>query len=220
MGLRLTLMMVALFSVTAFAEQESNPAPNKSYGDIGVEKVLRLDKDVKIYCDLKDMPPLIGKNIPVRIKGLKPSANPQDNLELLIFLNDVLLSNPDQPKPVQLKNIERGEHFCLVADIQIDNQDLCTMLVEKKLVNKVIEVPNSTPPGAENTANDPKTTPENSAATDTQASGKYVAAKSSKVYHLNTCSHAKRIDPSNAVYFSTKEEAEASGRRPCQTCKP
>ena len=124
-----------------------------------------------------------------------------------MFLNDLLLSKSDQPHKIQLKNIERGKHFCLVADIQIDNQDLCTLLVEKKLVNKVLEVPSSSSAADKKTEN-------------TQIECGYIASKSSKVYHRSTCTHAKRMDAAKTVTFSSHEEAEKTGRRPCKTCKP
>lgn len=46
----------------------------------------------------------------------------------------------------------------------------------------------------------------------------YVASKSSKVYHMVECGQAAKILESNRVYFSSRSEAEASGRRPCSYC--
>ena len=49
---------------------------------------------------------------------------------------------------------------------------------------------------------------------------KYIASKRSDVFHHISCSHAQRIKPENKIYFSTREEAIASGRKPCKVCKP
>lgn len=49
-------------------------------------------------------------------------------------------------------------------------------------------------------------------------SKRYVASRNSEVYHIVECGHASRIDSSNRIYFSTREEAEATGRRPCSYC--
>ncbi|BER92722.1 MBL fold metallo-hydrolase [Atrimonas thermophila] len=56
-------------------------------------------------------------------------------------------------------------------------------------------------------------------ATET-ATYQYVASKNSSVFHYPWCSYAQKIKPENKIYFSTREEAVASGRRPCKVCKP
>ena len=53
-----------------------------------------------------------------------------------------------------------------------------------------------------------------------EASGGYVASKNSKVFHKADCGDAARILDKNLVHFDTREEAVASGRRPCKKCKP
>ena len=199
--------IITMLLAGAATTGQSKTEPVQSYGDAEVSSVLRLDEHVRLYCNIADLPPIIGKNIPVCIKGLKPSSNPNQNLELLMFLNDLLLSKSDQPHKIQIKNIERGKDFCLVADIYVDEQDLCTLLIDKKLANKVIEVPSSTP----NTGKEKEST---------QIEGGYIASKSSKIYHRATCPHAKRMDRSKAIIFTSREDAEKTGRRPCKICKP
>jgi hypothetical protein len=204
--LKLTLTAIIALTVTSIALQPSKPNPIQSYGDMKVTALLRLDEHVRLYCDISELPPVIGQNIPVCIKGLKPAAETKDNLNLLMFLNDLLLSKNSNPKQILLKDIQRGEQFCLVADIEVDGQDLCGLLIEKKLAQKVIEVSQS-----EKTDSPP------SSAVNQNG---YIATQSSKVYHRSTCSHAKRIDATKAVSFSSRENAEKTGRRACKTCKP
>jgi len=48
----------------------------------------------------------------------------------------------------------------------------------------------------------------------------FVASRNSRIYHKSDCTTAKRITPTNLIRLKTKEEAEQSGRRPCQRCKP
>jgi len=202
--LKLTLTTIIALSVTGTAIQESKPELIESYGDAKVSSVLRLDEHVRIFCDIVELPPVIGQNIPVCINGLKPADNAKDNLKLLMFLNDLLLSKNSEPKEIVLKDIRRGERFCLIADIEVDGQDLCDLLIEKKLAEKVIEVAPSKKTDSTPAANE----------------GGYIATKSSKVYHRATCSHAKRMDAAKAVTFSSRQDAEKTGRRPCKTCKP
>lgn len=46
----------------------------------------------------------------------------------------------------------------------------------------------------------------------------YCAADKTAVYHLSTCSTAKRIAPANLHYYATPEEAAAAGLKPCSMC--
>jgi hypothetical protein len=49
---------------------------------------------------------------------------------------------------------------------------------------------------------------------------KYAASKKSKVFQYINCSYEAKIKPENLILFKTREEAIASGRRPCKKCKP
>lgn len=50
--------------------------------------------------------------------------------------------------------------------------------------------------------------------------GKYIASRKSDVFHYATCGYAKKIKPENRVFYNTREEAIADGKRPCMVCKP
>lgn len=49
---------------------------------------------------------------------------------------------------------------------------------------------------------------------------KYASSKKSEVFHYITCSYVSKIKPENLILFKTREEAIASGRRPCKKCNP
>ena len=46
----------------------------------------------------------------------------------------------------------------------------------------------------------------------------FVGSKNSTIYHLPTCSSAKRIKPENLVCFKDATEAQARGYRPDKNC--
>jgi len=48
----------------------------------------------------------------------------------------------------------------------------------------------------------------------------YAASKNSDVFHLTSCHYVANISSANLICFATREDAIASGRRPCKTCKP
>lgn len=48
----------------------------------------------------------------------------------------------------------------------------------------------------------------------------FVGSRHSTIFHRTTCTHARRIKPSNAVRFKTAREAQEAGRKPCKSCRP
>ena len=57
---------------------------------------------------------------------------------------------------------------------------------------------------------------------DAQSSsaGQYVGSVNSDKYHYPSCQHAKKILPSNKIWFSSAEDAKAHGYVACKVCKP
>jgi hypothetical protein len=49
---------------------------------------------------------------------------------------------------------------------------------------------------------------------------KYVASKSSNIFHRPDCRWAKNISPENLVKYKSREEAIKAGKRPCKSCRP
>lgn len=52
------------------------------------------------------------------------------------------------------------------------------------------------------------------------ATTSFVASVNSDVYHVSSCFYVDRIKESNRIWFTSAEEAEASGRRGCSRCQP
>jgi len=49
---------------------------------------------------------------------------------------------------------------------------------------------------------------------------RYVASKSSSIFHKPECRWASNISQENLVNYKSKEEAIKAGKRPCKTCNP
>ena len=49
---------------------------------------------------------------------------------------------------------------------------------------------------------------------------KYIASKSSNIFHKPDCRWAKNISDQNLVIYKSKDEAIKAGKRPCKTCNP
>ena len=68
--------------------------------------------------------------------------------------------------------------------------------------------------------------PETTAPTETvapvvpPATGQYVGSIGSNVFHNPNCSYVKKILPENMIWFSSRDDAIAQGKRPCKRCNP
>lgn len=190
--------------------------PMDVYGDAVVSKIYRIDQTCTLYCDIEDFPPVIGRDMPVKINGLKTANAAEYNQKIQAFLTDLLLPESKESetlKTVRLKNIRRGETFCFLADIEIDGKDLCDLLVEHGLAQRIIQV--KTPDAPQATAD-----PAPRVRAQRAARNPYVASKTSKIFHRVGCAHAKRIDADKLIYFSSRQEALRTGRQPCKSCNP
>lgn len=193
------------------------------YGQAVVENVLRVNSQCRVICDIADWPAIIGKEMPVQIRGLDPqqSFDLPTRQFILETLTDALnqppaAADPNNPaKPIiLLKHIQRSQAFCLIADVEVNGRDMAQMLVDKGYAKKLIIPKTAVIAPATPAAVDYTMTP-------TPAVGDgFVASKSGKVFHKPTCSHAKRIQDTTKVIYQTRDQAIAAGRRPCQTCNP
>lgn len=209
-----------LFCVGAvFAQQGAEVKPDH-FGDAAVARVFRVDAACRIYCDIADWPAIIGSEIPVQIRGLEPQT--EFALAVRTFILDTLnnaLKTSDANQPaVQLKHVQRGQTFCLIADVEATGKDLGQMLIDKGYAKKLI-VPQNAEPAAQAQPAASESEQPKAASSAVPAEG-FIASKSGKVFHKPTCSHAKRIQDKTRVVYSTKDQALAAGRKPCQTCNP
>lgn len=217
-------LAVFLFCSSVVFSQQSPETKTDSFGDAVVTKALRVDAACRIYCDIADWPAIVGSEIPVQIRGLEPQA--EFSLTVRTFILDTLTAaakttdanNPAAPA-IQLKYIQRGQTFCLIADVAVDGNDLGQMLIDRGYAKKLI-VPQNAEPATQALPAASESEKQNTSSPAAALAEGYLSSKSSKVFHKPTCTHAKRIKENTKVVYKTKEDAVASGRRPCLACKP
>lgn len=218
-----------LFTVTINLSEapSAQQAGESTYGNAEISRVIEITSDFTLICDILNYPPVIGHNMPVRIRGLESPQNLPDP-GLREFLDSLLRSDRNDPNHiVLLKNIQRGDRFCLIADIEVDGRDLGDHLVCRGLVKRILKVPSGdaetdSPPASltpQPPAPQPATPVSKPSAANPPHSQRYVASKSSRIFHRADCPHAKRIAEEKKIYFHSREQA-AAGRRPCKACNP
>ena len=214
-----------ILSAPVPADAKAQYVDSTKYGSAAIERIIRIEKDYTLICDLKDFPPIIGRHIPVRIRGLDNESTQFSPLLHQFMEKHLLASGSDPNDPVMLHKIQRGRTFCLIANVDIHGHDLGDLLVEKGFVNPILQVvapdiPQKPElPASENKVVETKPIAAEPVETET-VNLSFVASKSSKIFHRPDCSHAKRIAEANKIVFKTRKEAESTGRRPCKTCSP
>lgn len=197
------------------------------YGQAEAAQVVQVLPDFCLVCNIRNYPPVVGEKMPVYIRGLQ-AAGTQADSKVQTYLQTLLCKQPQDPnQAIVLKNIQRGETFCLIADIEINRRDIGDYLVEQGLVERILKAPvseqdappSTEPPAKQPTVLQPKAPPALTIAPGPMPTQGYIASKGSRIFHRIGCPHINRIGEAQRMYFRTREEA-ASGRRPCKTCNP
>ncbi len=120
-------ILITILFVVCVAYAASKP---KMYGDVKVTYVRNYDADT-ITVNVPDWPDIIGKEISVRINGIDAPEMRGGNEQTKQLADrakrfvGMFMKFGD----VELKNIQRGKYFRIVADVEVGGFDLGSLLV-------------------------------------------------------------------------------------------
>ncbi|UZP67987.1 thermonuclease family protein [Desulfovibrio mangrovi] len=122
----LVLLVCLLVYPTAAKAHETN------YGDMEAVVVRVVDGDT-IIVDIPDLPPVIGKNIGIRISGCDTPELHDKRPEKRALAQQAksFVTTLLQGKKVRLKDVKRGKYFRLIADVVIQQISLSTLLIDE-----------------------------------------------------------------------------------------
>jgi endonuclease YncB( thermonuclease family) len=123
-------------------EKPKKPAINKpmlsffenGYGNCTVSKIISVYDGDTFRCDIEGLPDIIGKNISLRgvdtpeINDKSPYVQTRA-IDARDFAKRKLLA----AQTVELRNIDRGKYFRILADVYVDDKNLGDMLLEAGL---------------------------------------------------------------------------------------
>ncbi|MCZ6728330.1 MAG: thermonuclease family protein [SAR324 cluster bacterium] len=122
------------FLLTAALVCISAPAWAESYGPFqGVLYHRCYDGDTCTF-SIQALHPLIGEKINVRIRGIDTPeirGKCQAEKDKAILARDYLVALMSKAQSTELRNVERGKFFRLLADVYADGQDVSAMLLKK-----------------------------------------------------------------------------------------
>ena len=128
------LLLLLILSLGVFSSQA---APQ--YGTAIVSKVISVYDGDTFRVDIDSLPPIVGKNIPIRLNGVDTpeiQGKCQYEKDLALKARNFVRSKLANAKVIKLTNLQRGKYFRVVADVMIDGDSLERELLENKLAYK------------------------------------------------------------------------------------
>ena len=123
------ICFLGVFSVQASTE----------YGTAIVSKVISVYDGDTFRVDIDSLPPIVGKNIPIRLNGVDTPeirGKCQYEKDLAIKARDFVRNKLANAKEIKLTKLQRGKYFRVVADVMIDGVSLEQELLDNALAYK------------------------------------------------------------------------------------
>ena len=109
------------------------------YGTVIVSRVISVYDGDTFRVDIDSLPPIVGKNIPIRLNGVDtPEIRGKCKYEkdLAIKARDFVRNKLANAKEIKLNNLQRGKYFRVVADVMVDGVSLEQELLDNELAYK------------------------------------------------------------------------------------
>jgi len=109
------------------------------YGTVTVSKVISVYDGDTFRVDIDSLPPIVGKNIPIRLNGVDtPEIRGKCKYEkdLAVKARDFVRNKLANAKEIKLNNLQRGKYFRVVANVMVDGVSLEQELLENELAYK------------------------------------------------------------------------------------
>jgi endonuclease YncB( thermonuclease family) len=111
--------------------------PDSAHAEI--EQVVEVVDAVTFIADIKEYPPIIGKGIEIQIAGVVALDPDNDGAKRVAKAKAFTYQKLKQADCIELRNMQRGESFRIVAEVWVDGVSLGETLFEyelAKLYNK------------------------------------------------------------------------------------
>ena len=108
----------------------------KQYGSVTVSKVISVYDGDTFRVNIDSLPPIVGKNIPVRLEGVDtPEINGKCQYEkdLALKARDFVRNKLSNAVEILLNDLQRGKYFRIVAKVYIDGVSLEEELLQNGL---------------------------------------------------------------------------------------
>jgi len=108
----------------------------KDYGSIVISEVTSIYDGDTFTVNIKDYPPIVGNRISIRVNGIDtPEMRGKCHKEkaLARLAKQFTVAQLRSTEVIELRNIQRGKYFRIVADVYVDGNSLTKGLIEAQL---------------------------------------------------------------------------------------
>jgi micrococcal nuclease len=109
------------------------------YGTVIVSKVISVYDGDTFRVDIDSLPPIVGKNIPIRLNGVDtPEIRGKCKYEkdLALEARDFVRNKLANAKEIKLTKLQRGKYFRMVANVLVDGVSLEQELLDNEFAYK------------------------------------------------------------------------------------
>lgn len=122
-----------LLATVVILTASTNQATAENYGSFNnVEYVRNYDGDT-ITVNISGVHDIIGKEMPIRVLGIDTpeiEGDCPEEITLATSARDFVAGQLSNATTINLLNIDRGKYFRILADVQYDNKNLATLLLD------------------------------------------------------------------------------------------
>jgi len=128
------MLFKCLVSILIIFHPAIQAAPQ--YGTVTVSKVISVYDGDTFRVNIASLPPIVGKNIPIRVNGVDtPEIRGKCLYEknLALEARDFVRGKLANAKEIKLTNLQRGKYFRMVANVLVDGVSLEQELLDNEL---------------------------------------------------------------------------------------
>ena len=128
--------IIAISVICGVSSVNAASIKNSTYGTLQVEQVTSIYDGDTFRANLKDVHPLIGKRIGIRVSGVdtpEMRGKCQKEKDLARQAKKITVNFLRKAKKIELRNVKRGKYFRIVADVFGDGKSLTKTLLKSGL---------------------------------------------------------------------------------------
>ena len=122
------LLLICFMPVTAFSD--------KTYGSVAIAEVTSIYDGDTFRANIPDYPPIVGQHMSVRIYGVDtPEMRGKCEQEKMLAgkAKQYTVKKLRSAKTIELRNMQRGKYFRILADVYTDGHSVGEGLVREGL---------------------------------------------------------------------------------------
>ena len=108
----------------------------ETYGNAVVDSIITVTRGDRFKANIKNFPAIIGENITIYIFGVSsPSVTKTTGSinKIAIGAKEYTEKALRNANEIELRNIQRGRNFIIIADVYIDGKNLAKKLIRARL---------------------------------------------------------------------------------------